>query len=79
MKRLVVDLATRTEQYVDMTPEEIASVNAACTEAAQARAAEEAAAADRAAARQQLKQIAKGGGNVPAAVLARALGIDPNS
>jgi hypothetical protein len=77
MKRLVVDLSTGSETYEDMTPEEVASVQAACDEAAQARAAGDAQSADRAAARQQLKQKAKTDQNL--ALVARALGIDPNA
>ena len=77
MKRLVVDLATGTETYEDMTPDEIASVQAACDEAAQQRAQEEAQLADRTAARRQLKAKAKNDTNL--AVVARALGIDVNA
>jgi hypothetical protein len=77
VKRLVVDLSTGSEQYVDMTPQEETAVRAACDEAAQQRAAEDARAADRTDARRQLKQKAKNDQSL--ALIARALGIDPNA
>lgn len=79
MKRLVVDLSTGTEQYVDMTPEEVASVQAACDEAAQVRAAEDARIADQVAAGKDIKKLAKQGKPIDAATFARFAGIDINA
>jgi hypothetical protein len=73
----MTDLATGAVTYEDLTPAEVASVQATCAEMAQAQADHDAKDADRVAARQQLKQKAKTDANL--AVVARVLGIDPNA
>lgn len=54
-KKLVVDLEAGTQQYIDLTPEEIAQREAYAAEYAEQKAVEEAAAAAKAA----LKESAK--------------------
>jgi hypothetical protein len=77
MKRIMTDLATGAVTYEDLTPAEVASVQATCAEMAQAQADHDAKDADRVAALQQLK--AKGKTDQNLALVARALGIDPNA
>lgn len=77
VQRLVVDIATGTTTYEDMTPAETADIQATCAEAAQVRAAQEARVADQVAAKTELKAKAKT--NPDLAVVCRALGIDPNA
>jgi hypothetical protein len=69
-QRLVIDVKTGAQTMVDLTPEEIAGLDALAAESAAIDAKE----ADRADARRQLKAKAKNDQNL--ALIAKAMGID---